>query len=152
LEDFMRRKASTVVAGLLLFVGRPAVGQQMSSRFTPWKPSGMVWTRETAPALSGDYRYKGRQLPTVSDSIRRIAGYQHWRGAGLGLAIGAGFGTLFGLVVPLECDDCQVRSRGHMWTAGLVGAGTGAVVGFLAGLASPKYVWVPTDRPVGSQQ
>jgi hypothetical protein len=84
-------------------------------------------------------------LATVPDSVRRIVGYQHWRGSAIGLAIGAGIGTLFGTVAPIQCDDCTRNwSRGRaIWTSGLVGAGVGGVVGFLAGLSSPKYVWEP---------
>ena len=218
----IRRTAGILLAGVLLLGGKPAWGQQVSSQFAHWEPTWPASTRDTAPAVSGDYRHEGlvfgavvfgaagawigahhfsacplepgvgcgrdenlvaqsitlgligaaaggglgyligrlspkkarpdsvmfnrSQLHTVPDSIRRIAGYQHWRGAGLGLGIGAGLGTLLGTIAPLSCDDCQTWSRGRaMWTVGLVGAGTGAVVGFLAGLVSPKYVWVPGD-------
>lgn len=101
-------------------------------RFSPKKPRPGLVPQQPA------------QLPTVPDSIRMRVGYQHWRGAGVGLAIGAGVGALLGAVAPYGCSDCDPPSRGEtIVTLGLLGAGTGGLVGFLAGLSSPKYVWVP---------
>jgi hypothetical protein len=86
-------------------------------------------------------------LTTVSDSVRRRVGYQHWRGTGIGLGTGGVVGALTGAILGAVtvCDDCpEQHSPG--WGAlrvGLLGAGAGGVVGFLVGLSSPKYVWVP---------
>jgi hypothetical protein len=90
------------------------------------------------------------ELAGVPDSVRRRVGYQHWRGAGIGGAVGAAVGAVAGLVltgITDSCDDC-----GEQWSPGkgalvmgLLGAGTGGVAGFLAGLSSPKYEWVPRD-------
>jgi hypothetical protein len=86
-----------------------------------------------------------RRLSGIPDSLRVLRGYQHWRGAAIGLAIGAGVGALAAAVVPIDCADCAPPSRGSlMLDVGLLGAGAGAIVGFLAGLSSPNYVWVPT--------
>jgi hypothetical protein len=87
------------------------------------------------------------RLGEVPDSIRIRTGYQHWRGAGMGLAIGSGIGALTGALASVisTCDDCSESTSlgGAAVTAGLLGAGTGAVFGFLAGLSSPKYITVP---------
>lgn len=133
------------MAGLMLGGSSSAGAQEHASLFSRWEASSLPGTpTDTLGSPASDYRYQGLALP---DSIRVVTGYQHWRGAALGLAIGAGVGTLFGALAPASCDDCtDPWSRGRaMWTVGLLGAGTGGVVGFLAGLSSPKYVWVPTE-------
>ncbi len=94
----------------------------------------------------------GAELPsldlvTVPDSMRKRTGYQHWRGAALGLAIGGAAGALTGAIVggAGQCSDCSrppTAGNGALGL-GLVGAGAGGVLGFLAGLTSPKYVWIP---------
>jgi hypothetical protein len=94
----------------------------------------------------------GRQpfpaLASVPDSVRRKVGYQHWRGAGIGLVVGGVVGALTGAVAGSvgSCSDCsQQPSAGTgAIVVGLLGAGVGGVAGFLAGLSSPKYVWVPS--------
>jgi hypothetical protein len=80
----------------------------------------------------------------LPDSLRR-AGYQHWRGAGIGAAIGGVVGALTGAVLGgNHCSDCEPMSSGQAaLVVGLLGAGGGGVVGFLAGLSSPKYERVP---------
>ena len=65
-------------------------------RFSPKKPR---------PALVPPER------PSATDSIRMRAGYQHWRGAGVGSAVGAGVGALLGLIGPIGCSDCNPPSR-----------------------------------------
>lgn len=91
------------------------------------------------------------QLTSVPDSIRTRAGYQHWRGAGLGVVIGGLVGAVSGAVIGgiTECADCtkQPTAGNGALVVGLLGAGTGGVLGFLAGLASPNHVWVPSDGP-----
>jgi hypothetical protein len=83
----------------------------------------------------------------VPDSVRKRTGYQHWRGAGMGLAIGGAVGALTGAVAGglTRCSDCdrQPTAGSGALTVGLLGAGAGSVLGFLAGLSSPKYVWIP---------
>ena len=95
-----------------------------------------------------------RLVPTpaaiaVPDSVRVITGYQQWEGLGLGAAIGGGVGAILGAVLSVApCSDCDRNSTGEgLVLGGLTGAGLGGVVGFLAGLASPKYQWVPGERP-----
>jgi hypothetical protein len=88
-------------------------------------------------------------VPMVPDSTRMRVGYQHWRGAGIGSAIGAGVGVLLGVLAPTGCADCDPPSRGEtILTVGLLGAGAGGLVGFLAGLSSPKYVWLPAPSSI----
>jgi hypothetical protein len=104
-------------------------------RFSPKKPRPQL---EPAPENTP------MGLP---DSVRIVTGYQHWRGAGLGLLIGTGVGAVAGTVlstIGAGCDDCTSGTSAGEGAVmlGLLGAGTGGVVGFLAGLASPKYAWV----------
>jgi hypothetical protein len=46
-----------------------------------------------------------------------------------------------------QCDDCarQPSAGESALITGLLGGGVGSVVGFLVGLSSPTYVWVPRD-------
>jgi hypothetical protein len=88
------------------------------------------------------------RLGEVPDSIRIRTGYQHWRGAGIGLAIGTGVGALTGAFLSSFdwCSDCEEPSIGEgAVMVGLLGASVGGVVGFLAGLSSPKYITVPNS-------
>lgn len=86
---------------------------------------------------------------TVPDSVRVIAGYQHWRFMGQGAAVGAVVGALAGVILSTTpCSDCDRPSAGESaLSVGLLGAGTGGVVGFLAGLASPRYRWTTPASP-----
>jgi hypothetical protein len=86
------------------------------------------------------------ELAGIRDSVQRVTGYQHWRGAGIGTVVGGVVGALAGAVLVNDsCSDCGEQwSRGRgAFVLGLLGAGTGGVAGFLAGLSSPKYEWVP---------
>jgi hypothetical protein len=91
-----------------------------------------------------------RALPGIPDSLRRRVGYQHWRGGGLGLAIGGAVGALAGAVLGtvIKCDDCshQPNAGDGALSVGLVGAGAGGVLGFLVGLSSPRYRMIPTTN------
>ncbi len=98
------------------------------------------------PAMLEETAQPARHLAGIPDSVRKRSGYQHWRGAALGTAIGGGVGALAGVILGTlgGCYDCnQPNPAEGALIVGLLGAGTGSVVGFLAGLASPKYVWVP---------
>jgi hypothetical protein len=103
-------------------------------RFSPKKP----------PRIELDI--PSADLVGVPDSLRKQTGYQHWRGAGLGLVIGGAVGALTGAIAGgmASCSDCsrQPTAGNGAVTLGLLGAGAGGVLGFLAGLASPKYTWV----------
>jgi hypothetical protein len=99
------------------------------------------------PRPESTFTNSSAQPASVPDEVRRRVGYQHWRGAGIGAAVGAGVGALTGVLVAhiAECADCEQWSAGHgALVLGLLGAGSGSVVGFLAGLATPRYEWVPT--------
>ena len=91
---------------------------------------------------------------SVPDSVRVRSGYQHWRKAALGGAIGGALGALTGAVGAgiSSCDDCrrQPSAGSGALYGGLIGAGAGGVIGFLMGLSSPKYTWVPSaEAPPG---
>jgi hypothetical protein len=73
----------------------------------------------------------------VPDSTRRRVGYHHWKGAAIGSSAGAVLGTLLFLGASGSCSDCDVS--GDVLGASLVSAGLGGALGFLVGLASPKY-------------
>jgi hypothetical protein len=85
-----------------------------------------------------------RPSPVIPDSIRRVVGYHHWKGAVIGSVAGAAAGTFLGLMLRGGCSDCDV-AEGDFLKAGLVSAGAGGVFGFLVGSASPKYEWAPAD-------
>ena len=84
-------------------------------------------------------------LATLPDSVRQRAGYQHWKGA----VIGGGLGALGGLVLALaahgQCADCA-SDPAPVVEVTVLGAGIGGAVGFLVGLASPRYRWVQTPQ------
>ncbi len=107
-------------------------------RFSPKRPSPIA-PRTELPSLG---------LGSVPDSVRKRTGYQHWRGAAIGLAVGGAVGALTGAVGGAvgQCDDCsrQPSAGSGALAVGLIGAGAGGVLGFLAGLSSPKYVWIPS--------
>ena len=70
--------------------------------------------------------------------MRRVAGYQHWKGAAIGSAAGAVLGALLGARARTACSDCDMDG-GDVVKASLVTAGIGGAFGFLIGLASPRY-------------
>jgi hypothetical protein len=83
---------------------------------------------------------------TIPDSVRQRVSYQHWRGGALGLTIGAAVGVATGAILGNGgCSDCGHQPSGAL-TGGLVGAGAGGVLGFFAGLASPKYQVIRTSN------
>ena len=104
-------------------------------RFSPKRPPPVVDGREL-PSL---------ELVSVPDSVRKPTGYQHWRGAAIGSAIGGALGALTGAARDENCSDCtrQFTAGGRALRVGLIGAGAGGVLGFLVGLTSLKYTWVP---------
>jgi hypothetical protein len=136
------RNENRVEGGIALGLLGAAVGGGLGylvGRFSPKKP------RPEQVSVRAD------TLAGVPDSVRIRTGYQHWRGAGLGLVIGTGVGMLSGAVLSTigdSCDDCTGGTSAGEATVmlGLLGAGTGGVVGFLAGLSSPKYAWVQRNR------
>jgi hypothetical protein len=81
----------------------------------------------------------------IPDSVRQRVGYQHWRGGALGLTIGAAIGVATGAVMGSGCADCGHQSSGAL-RGGLVGAGVGGLLGFFAGLASPRYKVISTNN------
>jgi hypothetical protein len=126
--------------GIALGLVGAAVGGGLGylvGRFSPKRP-------RPSPMLPGQ---PSAELVSVPDSARQRVGYQHWRGAGIGTVVGGIVGALAGAVLVTDrCSDCGEQwspGRGAL-VLGLLGAGTGGVVGFMAGLSSPKYEWVPS--------
>lgn len=101
-------------------------------RYSPKRPRPSMVPATPSPALV-----------SVPDSVRRRVGYQHWKGAAVGGVVGAVLGTA--MATGVTCSDCSI-STGDRVEAALVVSGVGAVAGFLAGLASPKYVWERAER------
>jgi hypothetical protein len=95
-------------------------------------------------------------LVSVPESVRKQTGYQHWRGAAIGLGIGGAVGALTGAIAGsvTQCDDCsrQPTAANGAVTVGLLGAGAGGVLGFVAGLASPTYAWIPSGTVEGRRE
>jgi hypothetical protein len=126
-----RFSAVLLSAGICFAAGMPAYAQQAPKHAAPPGP-----TDQSAPSAS---------IPgaTIPDSIRQRVGYQHWKGA----AIGGGLGALGGFVLALgaggQCDDCS-SDTAPIGKVTLIGAGIGSALGFLVGLASPRYRWVHT--------
>jgi hypothetical protein len=81
---------------------------------------------------------------SIPDSVRKKVGYQHWRGAAIGGAVGAAGGVLLALLARGQCSDC-VSNDSRVPEVGFLGAALGGAFGFLVGAASPKYRWVPSE-------
>jgi hypothetical protein len=99
-------------------------------RLSPKRPSPPIIFRAPSQNPAG-----------IPDSVRLRIGYQHWRGAAIGTGVGAVLGGVLALVAGSGCADCTITT-GDRAQAALVVTGAGGVVGFLAGLSSPRYVWV----------
>ena len=126
--------------GITMLAPRPGVAQEQSARWATWDlPAAAL---PVSIAVS------------EPDSVRVRSGYQHWRKAALGGAIGGALGALTGVVGAgiSSCVDCRRQpsaGTGALY-GGLIGAGAGGVIGFLMGLSSPKYTWVPSaEAPPG---
>jgi hypothetical protein len=99
------------------------------------------------PARDSLFPGRPRGLASIPDSVRQRVSYQHWRGGALGLTIGAAAGVVTGAVLLNgRCDDCGHQPSSAL-TVGLVGAGAGGLLGFFAGLASPKYQVIRASSP-----
>jgi hypothetical protein len=82
----------------------------------------------------------GRHSVEIPDSVRQKVGYHHWKGAAIGGGLGAVAGLVLGLAARVSCSDCDPSIAATSLTV----AGLGGAFGFLVGLASPKYEWVPS--------
>ena len=126
------------VAVLLLVLGLSPIAPAARAQTTD---SATRLTRQTASATT----VVSPALVTVPDSVRQGVGYQHWKGA----AIGGGLGALGGLLLTLaahgECADCTSNTA-PVGKVTSIGAGIGGALGFLVGLASPRYRWVQTTE------
>jgi hypothetical protein len=81
-----------------------------------------------------------RHSVEIPDSVRQKVGYHHWKGAVIGGGLGAVAGLVLALAARRSCTHCDP----NIAATGLAGAGLGGAFGFLVGLASPKYEWVPS--------
>lgn len=118
---------------VLLGLSGAAIGGGLGylvGRLSPKVPSPPIILREPS-----------QNPASIPDSVRLRAGYQHWKGAAIGTGVGAVLGGVLALVAGGGCADCTITT-GDRVQAALVVTGGGALVGFLAGLASPRYVWV----------
>jgi hypothetical protein len=79
----------------------------------------------------------------VPDSVRQKVGYQHWKGAAIGAGVGAVLGSVLVFGVAGECADCTETS-GDRARAVLLVTGASSALGFLVGLATPRYAWKPS--------
>jgi hypothetical protein len=118
----------------------------------------MTWLGAPASAGAQELRAFARAVrapstvpaPSVRlpDSVRIKVGYHHWKGGAIGAGIGAAAGLLVAYAAHDSCQDCSSSGPATSTTT-LVGAGLGGVFGFIVGLASPKYAWVPA--PTGPE-
>ena len=84
------------------------------------------------------------QAVAIPDSVRRKVGYQHWKGAAIGGALGGVGGVVLALLARGACYDCS-SDNSDVLEVGVIGAGLGGAFGFLVGAASPQYRWVRTE-------
>jgi hypothetical protein len=89
-------------------------------------------------------RHPTPQAVAIPDSVRKKVGYQHWRGAAIGGALGAVGGVALALLAHGACYDCPSNDPSVL-EVGFMGAGLGGAFGFLVGAASPKYRWVRSE-------
>lgn len=123
-----------VMVMLFLLLPGNAFGQQRNA-LAQWPVQPSVSADPTALARGG-----------IPDSVRRKVGYHHWSGAAIGGGLGGVAAVTLALAAHGRCADCP-SGQPSVAAAGLVGAGLGGVFGFLVGLASPKYAWVPEAGP-----
>ncbi len=114
-----------------------AAQQQMS--FEEWAAPFPTVLSDGPPSLS------------VTDSLRRKVGYNHWNGAAIGAGVGAVVGTVLAFGVAGRCADCTVTT-GDRAQAALLVTGISSAFGFLVGLASPKYAWEVPPEASGAEQ
>jgi hypothetical protein len=107
-----------------------ATAQQRAS-FSRWTAPAPAVTSERNSAL------------TLPDSVLRKVGYQQWKGAAIGGGVGAVLGSVLAFGLAGRCDDCTDTTWDRAQAA-LVITGASSALGFLVGLASPRYGWTPS--------
>ena len=123
-------ETSLVVAALWLALPMSATAQRQAG-FSRWAD----------PAPNGPSQQpRGVVLP---DSVRQKVGYRHWTGAAIGAGVGAVLGSALAFGLGGQCADCTTTTWDRAQGA-LVITGASGVLGFLVGLATPKYVWTPS--------
>lgn len=131
-DCYSNRTENAIVLGLVGAAVGGGLGY-LVGRFTPKRP----------PPIADWPGLPSQELLSVPDSVRKRTGYQHWRGGAIGLAVGGALGALTGASWGDHCSDCG-RQPSAALTIGLLGAGAGGVLGFLVGLTSPRYTWIPS--------
>jgi hypothetical protein len=126
------RVGNAVMLGLTGAVIGGGVGY-LVGRVSPKRPSPLIILQDPSPPTT-----------VVPDSVRYRVGYQHWKGAAIGAGVGAVLGGVLVMVSGAGCADCTVTTGDRVEAVLLVTGGAG-LLGFLAGLASPKYVWVSPE-------
>ena len=106
----------------------PLATAQQQQTLASWLPEDRA-TQEWAPAT----------VLEVTDSIRHKVGYRHWQGAAIGGGVGAVAGLVLALAAGHSCSHCDP----DLVATSLASAGVVGAFGFLVGLASPKYQWIP---------
>ena len=121
----------------LLVTGITALGLAPVSADAQERHAFVSWSAETptTPGLSS------ARVLEPTDSVRQKVGYRHWEGAAIGGGVGAVAGLLLALAARRGCSDCP--SDPSVASTTFVSAGVVGAFGFLVGLASPKYRWVP---------
>ena len=123
-------KTALLAAALCAADFGDATAQERAS-FSSWTPPALAVTSERNAAL------------TVPDSVRRKVGYQHWKGAAIGGGVGAVLGSVLAFGLAGKCADC-IDTTWDRAQAALVVTGASSALGFLVGLASPRYAWTPS--------
>jgi hypothetical protein len=109
---------------------------------------GLAWPEIVSSQALATFETEGSSPParelsqtavSVPDSVRLKVGYQHWKGAAIGGALGAVTGLVLS-ALPVGCSDCS-STDSEAVKATLAGAGLAGAFGFLVGAASPKYKW-----------
>jgi hypothetical protein len=136
-------RSDRVGNAVMLGLSGAAVGSGLGylvGRLSPKRPSPLIILREPL-----------QNPASIPDSVRLRVGYQHWEGAAIGTGVGVVLGGVLALVAGAGCSDCTITTWDRAQAA-LVVTGAGGLLGFLAGLSSPRYVWVqPGDAgAVGS--
>ena len=139
----MKRAASLVAVSVALLGGTaPADAQHAVASIATWRAPELAPTTSTAaraPLI--------RDLRWPADSLVRVGDYR-WEGALVGAVLIGTLGAVLGAGIKDACPtvpgaDCDRGGLGDALLVGGAGAAAGGLVGFVVGLASPKYARVP---------
>ena len=126
-------------------VGAP-VAERHSGAFSQGAQRRLVGTLEAVREDTLVLRGKTVQLVPV-DSVRllevsRGRHRQTWSGAGLGFALGAGAGALFGVLGSSFCESSECVDSGEFTAGSVVALGVvGGLIGAVVGAATETDTW-----------